>query len=405
MSNGTMGIEKRRAEDFALLGGSPAFSPELPVGQRYFPSTERFEAAMAGIFERGWYTNHGPLAQELEGRLAEQFAVAHAVLVTNSSIGLVMAAKALGLSGKVVVPSFTYPSTAQALVWAGVEPLFCDVDPSTGHLSPKLVEDVLDDDVTGVLAVNSFGGACDLRALERLASSRGLALLFDSGESVGSSVDGTPLGGFGALEVFSLHSNDVLSATEGGCICTNDDELAARLRNIRSSYGAGRPVPVPLTSNGRFSEAQAAIGLLSLADLPENLSRNAEIFRAYEKALTDVEGVELLAPSGVETSSHQRVVLAVSNDDFGLGRDRLVEVLRSEGILAESHHRGAHRAAPFASDARYTSVVLPDTERLASTLFQLPIGALVSNETVEQISSLLANIRRHAAAISAATTA
>ncbi len=130
---------KRHPDAFAVRGGIPAYREPLPVGQMNFPSWERYEAAMRGVIERHGRAGAVPLADELEARLTEFFAVRHVVLVTNATIGLVMAAKALGLRGGVVVPSFTFIASAQALTWAGLEPVFCDVDPSTHQVTVETV--------------------------------------------------------------------------------------------------------------------------------------------------------------------------------------------------------------------------------------------------------------------------
>src|SRR5579863_7043144 len=132
----------------AALGGEPAFATPLPVGQLYFPSWERYERAMKGIFERGWYTNHGPLAQEFEERLARFFGVKHAIVVTNATVGLLMALKCLDLEGKVVVPGFTFIASAQAVTWAGLEVEFCDVDPVTQQVTPATLTAAIDGDVS-----------------------------------------------------------------------------------------------------------------------------------------------------------------------------------------------------------------------------------------------------------------
>jgi dTDP-4-amino-4,6-dideoxygalactose transaminase len=106
--------------EFALLGGAAAFERMLPVGQLYFPSWDRYKTAMRGIFERRYYTNQGPLVQQLEERLQDYLGVKHAICVTNATIGLMMAAEALDLTGKVVLPSFTFIASAQSLSWTGI---------------------------------------------------------------------------------------------------------------------------------------------------------------------------------------------------------------------------------------------------------------------------------------------
>jgi dTDP-4-amino-4,6-dideoxygalactose transaminase len=385
-----MSTLKQVPNDFALLGGSPAFDHPLPVGQLYFPSWERYEAAMRGIFERGWFTNHGPLAQELEQRFAELTQVRNAVTVTNATLGLVMGAKALGLTGKVVVPSFTFVATAQAMTWAGLEVVFADVDPETHQLTPATLAPVLDDDVCGVLAVNLWGGTCGPGALEELCAERGLTLFFDSAHGTGVSVGGRPLGGHGSLEVFSFHATKTLSATEGGCVCTDDDDLAARLRNIRSSYGAGTPVAVEVTGNGRFSEAQAAIALLNLDDLPANVANNTRLHAAYTEGLSGIDGIRVVAPTGADESTHPYLVAEVDEPSFGMSRDALVGLLAAENVVARRYFRpGVHRLPPYRDDPRNGALRLPATEHLARTLVQLPIGALVDLGSVERICTLV----------------
>ena len=118
----------------AVLGGAPALAKPLPVGQLHFPAWSAYETAMRELFERQYYTNHGPLVQRFEAALRERLSVRHVVCVTNATIGLMMAVDALDLSGKVIVPAFTFIATVQAMSWAGLEPVFCDVDPATFRL-------------------------------------------------------------------------------------------------------------------------------------------------------------------------------------------------------------------------------------------------------------------------------
>ena len=141
---------------FALSGGDAFFPQALPVGQLYFPSWDRYKAAMRGIFERRYYTNQGPLVQQLEGRLQDYLGVKHAICITNATIGLMMAAEALELSGKVIVPSYTFIASPQSLSWAGIEPVFCDVDPSTHQIAIDKLDSLIDPHVSGIMGVRKL---------------------------------------------------------------------------------------------------------------------------------------------------------------------------------------------------------------------------------------------------------
>ena len=382
--------------DFALLGGGPAFAKPIPVGQLYFPSWDRYKSAMQGIFEQRYYTNQGPLVQQLEERLQCYLGVKHAICVTNATLGLMMAAEALELSGKVLMPSFTFLASAQSLSWAGIEPVFCDVDPVTHQLAIEKLDALIDKDVSGIMGVNLWGGACTPAALERYAQKQGLKLYFDSAHAFGCEVGSIKIANFGSIEVFSFHATKVLSATEGGCLCTNDDFLAARLRNIRSSYGVGKPVPVVKTSNGRMSEAQAAIALMSLDDFPQNQQNNETLFRQYEAKLRDIPGVKLVAPAGVTFSNYQNLVCEVDENSFGLTRAQLLAVLKAENVNARRYfYPGTHRSIGFRENLSSEDNSLPVTDHLCASCIQLPIGAMVDAKIVDTICEIIGASQRH----------
>lgn len=384
------------SRDFALLGGMPAFTKPLPVGQLYFPSWDRYKAAMQGIFERRYYTNQGPLTQQLEERLQDYLDVKHAICVTNATIGLMMAVEALELSGKVVMPSFTFIASAQSLLWTGIEPVFCDVDPMTHQIAIDKLDELIDENVSGIMGVNLWGSACEPATMEIYAKSRGLKLYFDSAHAFGCEYNNTKIANFGSLEVFSFHATKVLSAAEGGCVCTNDDIIAARLRNIRSSYGAGKPVSVVKTSNGRMSEAQAAIALISLDDFPQNQQNNESLFRTYEDNLEPVPGIRLVKPSGVTFSNYQYVVCMVDEEIFGLSRDALITTLKAENVNARRYfYPGVHRSAGFIERFPQYLGSLPVTDHLCATCIQLPVGAMVDRSDVEVICEIIDKCQRN----------
>ncbi|MDA8186369.1 MAG: aminotransferase class I/II-fold pyridoxal phosphate-dependent enzyme [Acidimicrobiales bacterium] len=395
-----MTIVKHHPEEFALLGATPTYADPVPVGQLYFPTRERFHHDMRQLFDSGWFTNHGPRSQQLEARLADLFGVDHVIVVTNATLGLAMVAVALGLHGNVVVPSFTFAASAQAITWAGVTPRFCDADPVTHQVTADTVAAAIDTDTSAVLAVNLWGGTCEPQKICDVADEHGLPVFFDSAHGVGVQVDGRALGSQGIAQVFSFHATKILSAGEGGCICTNDGHLAGRLRNIRSSYGAGSAVPVPVTSNGRFSEAQAVLALASLDDLPNRIAHNQHIWQLYRGAFEDVPGVHLVDPAGADRSNYQYAVVEVDAEPYGLGRDELVNLLRAEGILARRYfYPGVHRLPPYRDQDTFRRPLLPGTDQLTRTVLQLPIGALVSDEVAETIGALVADAHDMAPAL------
>ena len=391
---------KRGPKDFACAGGSPTFASTIPVGQLYFPEWDQYEAAVRGIIQRRYYSNHGPLVRNLESRVETYLGVRNALVVANGTLGLYLVALALGLQGKVIMPSFTFIATAQAFLMAGIEPVFCEVDPLTHHMTPEAAEAVLEDGVCAVCAVNLWGGTANLPGLEDWARSHRLPLIFDSAHAFGVQRAEGMVGRFGRAEVFSFHATKVMSATEGGCICTDDDDLAERIRNIRSDNGIRRPVNVALTVNGRMSEAQAAIALMSLDDIERRVANNRNIFETYGAALATVPGVRIVEPNGVVHSNYQNAVVEISESEYGLSRDHLWAILRAEGVSVRRYFRpGAHRCVPFDKIRPQQLEALPVTDGLCQTVLQLPIGARVTPADAATIAGLIRDSHVHAEAL------
>ena len=383
------------SHDLAVFGGQPVFDRPLFVGQLNFPEWERIEESFNGVFKRRYYTNHGPLAQELESKLEEFFGVRHAMCVTNATIGLMIAAVALELKGKVIMPAFTFIATAQSLSWAGLEPVFCDVDPETHLMSVTRAEELMGPEVSAILGVHLWGNPCAIDDLRQLADAHGVRLYFDAAQAFGSTHNNQPIGQFGELEVFSFHATKVLSSMEGGCICTNDDQLAARIRNIRSSYGSGPAVPIPLTGNGRFSEAQAAMALLGLEDYPSVEARNRKARNLYHEKLSDVPGIRFPVKLPASTSNDQYVVLEIEEAEFGLSRDQLTQILHSENVMSRNYFTpGVHQSVPYKDWYPQYYDALPVTDQLCRTVLQLPSGQGVSSSVIEKICGLIKSVHQ-----------
>ena len=370
----------------AILGGDPLFDHPIVVGQLNLPAWNRIEDSFRGIFERQYYTNHGPLVAELEDKLCNFLGVKYAVCMTNATIALIIAAKALELKGQVICPAFTFAATPQSLVWAGLKPVFCDIDVETHQLDVESVAKLIDSQVSGILGVHLWGLPCSPTDLARLASKHELKLFFDSAHAFGCNFSGIPVGNFGELEVFSFHATKVLSATEGGCVCTNDSEIAAKLRNIRSSYGVGEVRRVAITGNGRMSEAQAAMALLSLEDYPQTLDRNRRLSETYRNLLREVPGIKLMPSSFAEGYNFQYFNLEILKDEFGISRNQLLNVLKAENILSRRYfYPGMHRTPPFCNESGSPVNSLPNTDLVCSRIMQLPVGQNISEDDVQKI--------------------
>lgn len=380
--------EKRSATD--LTNG---FDTPLHVGQLNLPSVDAFEVAFKGIFARQFFTNHGPLEQELDAALASYFGVRHAVSVVNGTVALMIALQTLDLRGEVIVPAFTFPATVQAIAWAGLTPVFCDVDPHTQTITAPLAAAAITANTVAILGVHVWGRAADPDGLELLARERGLKLVFDAAHAVGCTSRGRLIGGFGDVEAFSFHATKILNGFEGGCITTNDDGLAARIRVARSFHADDDAGASILRLNAKISEAQAAMALLSLDHLDQWTEDNRHRYERYRRELQGIPGLYFIDYCAGERSNYQSVVLRICEEELGMPRDHLLRILESKNILARKYFSpGVHNIPPFCD---LSTKELPVTDELCRTLIQLPTGQMVSDR---HIAIVCATIR---AAVSA----
>lgn len=387
---------KRRLKDLAAFGGTPAFTEPLHVGQLYLPEWSDFEEMFHGIFRRRYFSNHGPLVRELDDRLAQHLGVSNAVSVTNGTVSLMVAAKALDLCGEVIVPAFTFPATAQALNWAGLTPVFCDVDPTTHSLSVELVEPLISEQTCAVLGVHLWGCACDPNNLAGLCDRHDLVLFFDAAHAFDCTYDGRKIGGFGRVESFSFHATMMLNGAEGGCLTTNDDDLANRIRTVRNFHVSESFAKVPLRINGKMSEAQAAMALLCLKGQPSNIFRNRSLYEKYRQRAGNWRSLRMVDIEKGESTNYQYCVFEMEHSAATLKRDQLLNLLRAEKVLARRYFNpGLHRMAPYNSLYPQYRDKLPTTDSLCARLLQLPIGVSMTLELVERVSDLLDFILEH----------
>ena len=224
------------------------------------------------VFRSGRISNFGPLVRAFERELSERLQVEHCLAVSNASIGLLLLLETLPRGSEVIVPSFTFLPTLQALLWNGLRPVFADIDPNTFTLCPGSVRSVMDEDVSAIVTVNVFGVPGDIEELTRIADHNGCQLYFDSAHGIGTRHDGQLIGGSGAAEVFSLSATKLLPCGEGGLVCTNLERIATQIVD-RRNYGfrKGEANSGNLGVNARITEISAALGLWGLNNLDDYL--------------------------------------------------------------------------------------------------------------------------------------
>jgi len=388
---------KTRVAELAVAGGEPMFQQTIHVGRPNIGDRQRLRERIDDLLDRRWLTNNGQYVQEFERQVAQRIGVRHVVAVCNGTVALEIAMRALGLSGEVIVPSFTFAATVHALQWLGLTPVFCDVHPRTHTLDHRRVEELITPRTTGIMAVHLWGHACDVDELSAIANRHRLRLLFDAAHALCCSYKGRMIGNFGQAEVLSFHATKVLNTFEGGAVVTNDDDLADRLRLMRNMGFRTLDEVVCVGTNGKMSEVSAVMGLTGLESIDEFIAVNRRHHEQYREELGGLPGITFARGSETERSNYQYVVLDVDEAHTGISRDDLVRVLRAENIRARRYFFPAcHRMPPYRDLYPEAGASLPETERLANCVLCLPTGETLTTEDIAAICGIVRLAVSHA---------
>ena len=386
--------------DLAIFGKPATFASKVHVGRPNVGNRDHLLARINDMLDRVWFTNNGPYVQEFETKIAGFVGVRHCVAMCNATVGLEIAIRALGLTGEVIVPSFTFIATAHALQWQEITPVFCDIDPRTHNLDPSQVEKMITPRTSGIIGVHTWGRACDIAALEAIARNRNLQLLFDAAHAFGCSYKGELIGSFGRCEVFSFHATKFFNTFEGGAVLTNDDVLAEKMRLMRNFGFRGYDNVIYIGTNGKMAEVCAAMGLTSLESVEKFIETNCRNHTAYCRGLDGVPGVSVTAYDERERANYQYIVLEIDERTADLTRDELVEVLFAENVLARRYFfPGCHRMEPYRSYFPHAALVLPETERLCRRVMLLPNGTSGDEPAISQICQIIRTAVSNAPAV------
>jgi dTDP-4-amino-4,6-dideoxygalactose transaminase len=258
---------------------------QIQVTEPYLPPFEEYVEYLKGIWERNWLTNQGPLVRELEQKLQAYHQLSMPVhCITNGSLGLQIALKALGVTGEIITTPFSYVATTACPLWEGCTVKFADIEPDTLTIDPKAVEAAITPQTEAILATHVFGNPCDCEALEAIAKKHGLALIFDAAHAFGVTYKGKSLLEYGDASMVSLHATKLFHAVEGGFIVAKDPAVSEKMEWMRRFGHKGPEAFHGVGTNAKLSEFHAAMGLCNLNHIEEILEKRKEICDAYDAA-------------------------------------------------------------------------------------------------------------------------
>lgn len=356
--------------------------PMLDLSAEIEALWDEINAAVRRVLRSGQFIM-GPEVESFERDAAEYLGVRHAVGVNSGTDALVIALRALGIGGgdEVIVPSFTFFATAEAVSLVGATPVFTDIDPQTYNIDPEQIEEKITPRTRAILPVHLFGQAAEMGRIKSLAEERAIAVVEDVAQAFGGEYRGRKLGTIGDAGAFSFFPSKNLGAYgDGGLITTDDDKIAEQARKLRAHGAKKKYHNETIGYNSRLDALQAAILRVKLAHVDEwNEGRRAAA-RCYGELLSDVSGVETPYEAPHVRHVYHQYTVRVQN------RDTVRKRLSEAGIATMIYYPVPVHLLPVYAGSGYR---LPATEASSREVLSLPIWPQISRRLQERIAGSL----------------
>jgi dTDP-4-amino-4,6-dideoxygalactose transaminase len=352
----------------------------INVTRTYLPPLEEYTQYLAKIWESHHVTNHGPLVQELESRLEDFLGVRYLFFLTNGTIALQIAIKALGLRGDVLTTPFSYVATTSTIVWEGCRPVFVDIDPQTLTMDPERIEAAITPDTTAILTTHVYGYPCAVDQIREIGSKHGLRIIYDAAHAFGARFQGSSVVGFGDISAMSFHATKLFHTGEGGALVTSDDVIAERIAYMMN-FGHKSPIDFwGLGINGKNSELHAAMGLAILPKVPTLIAERKVLCALYDARIQSSGLTRPVCPAGAEYNYAYYPVLFESEDSLL----RAVASLNGSGIYPRRYFYPSLNTLSYVDAVR-----MPVSEDVSARVLCLPLSNYLTTDDIERICNIL----------------
>lgn len=363
--------------------------------QPALPGYNAYIEEIKDIWDTKILTNQGPKVQKLQKRLKEYMCCDNTDLFVNGHSALMIALRALNLKGEVLTSPFTFVSTTNAIVQNGLTPVFCDIDDSY-NLDVTQLEQHITEKTCAIVTPHIFGIPCDIEGIQNIAEKYHLKVVYDGAQAFGTKVKGRHIGCYGDAVMFSLHAIKVYNAIEGGLLTYRDEGLHQQFeqyRNFGIAYQEnGNDVPV-CGINAKMNEFQAAMGLLGLDMVAQEIRKRKALAQIYIERLKKIEGIDTFAYQPDVDYNYAYFPVRIKKEKFGVNRDELFSVLRDQGILTRKLYDVLCCDYSYYR-ARYAAAQVPHAREISEEALDLPLYGTLRSEQVEDICAAISRCGR-----------
>jgi len=359
----------------------------IPVTKPFLPPQVEYEKYLKGIWQRQWLTNMGPLASDLEMKLKSFLDVKHLLFVTNGTLALQMAIKALDLHGEIITTPFSFVATTSSIVWEGCTPVFVDIDEKTLNIDAEKIEKAITEKTSAILATHVYGNPCDVDLIERIAKKHKLKVIYDGAHAFGVKVNERSIFEYGDISICSLHATKLYHSGEGGLVITKDPVLLKKIALIRNFGFSGPESFVELGINGKNSEFHAAMGLVNLKYIMNIHEKRKLLTECYDNNLKKLHAIKPLWNSHA-SMNYAYYPLVFESEELMF---RCIEKLKLNEIFTRRYfYPSLANTLPYLK-----SINLEVTDDISKRIICLPLYFDLTIEEVELICRVMLRVQNN----------
>ena len=316
--------------------GNLLLKDKVFVTQPVLPELSDFNKYLQEIWQSKWLTNMGSKHNELENELKSVLKVPYVSLFNNGTIALAIKALDLPYGSEVITTPFTFAATPHCIVWNGLKPVFCDVEPDTMTINADKIESLITPKTSAIVGVHVYGFPCDVEKIDKIAKNYNLKVIYDAAHAFSTEIDGKGIGAFGDITMFSFHATKLFNTIEGGCLTYNNPELVKKVYNLRNFGIRSEELVEDIGINGKLDEIRSAVGLLNLKIYKEEQRKREKIREFYNSRLSKVIGIRIPQMPDNVTNSYQYYPIVIE-DDYPISRNELYDRLKQRNILTRKY--------------------------------------------------------------------
>lgn len=378
---------EQNGENLAIKG---LMEKMVNVTSPVLPPLEEFIPMLEDIWESKWLTNNGKYHKEFEDALARYLGVPHISIFSNGTLALITALQCFKITGEVITTPYSFVASSHALHWNGIAPVFADIDPVSLNLDPQKIEAAITSRTTAIMPVHVYGNPCDVQAIQDIADTYGLKVIYDAAHAFNVDINGHSVLNYGDVSILSFHATKVFNTIEGGAIICRDEATKKRIDYLKNFGFAGETKVIAPGINAKMNELQAAYGLLQLKRIDEAINQRKNITDLYRDLLKDVKGISFLNDMKGVKHNYSYFPIFVDESEYGTSRDDLYEELQKHNIYGRRYFYPLISQFPTYNKLLSASAEnLPVAEAIALQVICLPIFPDLSEAKIREIAVII----------------